>query len=186
MPSGAATACEAGWMAATIRLLDADDAPRLAQLQAEGRAFFAPWDPEREDSHFTTEGQVEAIRRVLADHERGVALPQVILDEAGDVVGRITLSGIVRGSFQSCSVGYWVAPDVNGRGYATDALRAVTAFAFGELDLHRVQAEALRHNERSQRVLARVGFRRIGMAPRYLRIAGEWQDHDLFQLLADD
>ncbi|MFD4422305.1 GNAT family N-acetyltransferase [Agromyces sp. NPDC058484] len=173
-------------MAATTRLLSIDDAPRLAQLQADGREFFAPWDPVRENSHYTTEGQAEVIRRVRADHGRGVALPQVILDEAGDVVGRVTLNGIVRGPFQSCSVGYWVAPEANGRGYATDALRAITALAFGDLGLHRVQAETLRHNQWSQRVLARVGFRPIGMAPRYLKIAGEWQDHDLFQLLVEE
>ena len=56
--------------------------------------------------------------------------------------------------------------------------------AFGALALHRVQAETLRHNVRSRRVLAKNGFERIGMAPKYLRIAGEWQDHDLFQKLS--
>ena len=55
--------------------------------------------------------------------------------------------------------------------------------AFGELGLHRIQAETLLHNIRSQRVLERGGFVRIGMAPAYLNIAGTWQDHILYQVV---
>ena len=58
--------------------------------------------------------------------------------------------------------------------------------AFTELGLHRVQAGTLLHNRGSQRVLERNGFTPIGVAPRYLHIAGRWQDHLLFQRLADD
>jgi ribosomal-protein-alanine N-acetyltransferase len=173
-------------MVATIRLVRVEDAPRLAQLQVDGREFFAPWSPERADGYFSVEGQVAAIRRSLDDHDRGDASPQAILDEDGDVVGLINLTGIVRGPFQSGNVGYWVAPEANGRGYATDAVRALAALSFGDLGLHRLQAGTLRHNVRSQRVLMRAGFRHFGTAPRYLKIAGTWQDHDLFQLLADD
>jgi ribosomal-protein-alanine N-acetyltransferase len=57
--------------------------------------------------------------------------------------------------------------------------------AFGELGLHRVQAGTLVHNHGSRRVLQRNGFARFGLAERYLRIAGEWQDHVLWQRLAD-
>ncbi len=62
----------------------------------------------------------------------------------------------------------------------------VLGLAFGELGLHRVEAATLVDNHRSQAVLARNGFTRIGFAPRYLMIAGRWQDHLLFQRLADD
>ena len=58
--------------------------------------------------------------------------------------------------------------------------------AFGELGLHRVEAGTLVHNRASQRVLERNGFVRYGLAPQYLRIAGRWQDHVLFQVLNPD
>src|SRR6266545_6198553 len=51
------------------------------------------------------------------------------------------------------------------------------------LELHRVQAETLLDNVRSQRVLERTGFVRIGMAPGYIAIAGRWQDHFIYQTL---
>lgn len=54
------------------------------------------------------------------------------------------------------------------------------------LDDSPVLAETLLHNVRSQRVLKRNGFCRIGMAPAYLNIAGQWQHHILYQVINDD
>jgi ribosomal-protein-alanine N-acetyltransferase len=68
----------------------------------------------------------------------------------------------------------------------TAAARDLVRVAFDELRLHRVQNETLLHNVRSQRMLRRNGFRRIGMAPAYLNIAGQWQDHILYQVINDD
>ena len=110
-------------------------------------------------------------------------MPSVILDEAVRVVGRITLNDIVRGPFQSCHLGYWLSAAENGRGLATAAVRDITRVAFEELRLHRIQAATLLHNIRSQRVLERSGFVRFGVAPAYLKIAGQWQDHALYQIV---
>ena len=60
----------------------------------------------------------------------------------------------------------------------------MTTLAFDDLGLHRVQAETLPDNVRSQRVLARNGFVRYGLAPQYLTIAGRWQDFEMYQLLS--
>jgi ribosomal-protein-alanine N-acetyltransferase len=108
-------------------------------------------------------------------------VPHAILDDTGAVVGRITLNTIVRGPFQSCSVGYWLSEDRTGRGLATQAVDEIVSLAFDTLGLHRVEAGTLVDNVASQRVLARTGFERIGLAPAYLKIAGRWQDHVLFQ-----
>ncbi|VXB31910.1 hypothetical protein ARTHRO9AX_150184 [Arthrobacter sp. 9AX] len=51
------------------------------------------------------------------------------------------------------------------------------------LGLHRIQAATLVHNAASQKILQRIGFGKIGMAPAYLKIAGSWQDHNLYQRL---
>ena len=108
-----------------------------------------------------------------------------ILDETGRLRGRITLSGIVRGALLSGNIGYWVAEDSNGLGHATNAVTATARLAFEDLGLHRVQAETLVHNEPSHRVLAKAGFTPYGLAPAYLRIAGAWQDHVMYQRLND-
>jgi ribosomal-protein-alanine N-acetyltransferase len=107
----------------------------------------------------------------------------VILKSGGAIVGTLTIGSIIRGAFQSCSVGYWLAERAQGRGLATAALRDAVALAFGDLRLHRIQAETLTHNERSQRTLQRVGFEQYGEARQYMHIAGQWQDNVLYQLL---
>ncbi|GHJ53603.1 ribosomal-protein-alanine acetyltransferase [Nonomuraea sp. TT08I-71] len=165
------------------RLLDAEDAPALADVLRANREFLAPWEPIRSEDYFTADGQHAVIEADLQQYEQGTKLPHVILDDSGRVIGRITLSGIVRGPFQSCAMGYWVSGSHNGRGFATRAVREIVRVAFEDLGLHRVQAETLLHNVRSQRVLERNGFVRFGMAPEYLHIAGRWQDHAMFQVV---
>jgi ribosomal-protein-alanine N-acetyltransferase len=160
-----------------IRPVELHDARELAALVVENRAFLAPFEPEREERFYTVDGQREWIAN---DALRAFA----ILD--GDRIGgTVTMSNIVRGPLQSANLGYWVAERLGGRGLATAAVGGVAELAFGELGLHRLEAGTLVDNVPSQRVLEKNGFEPIGLARRYLRIAGEWRDHLLFQRTAD-
>jgi [ribosomal protein S5]-alanine N-acetyltransferase len=167
---------------ATIRLIAIEDVPALAKLVQINRTFLAPWDPIRPDEYFTADGQQRAIEDALARYDEMTTLPYVIVED-GDIVGRVTLSNVVRGAFQSCNLGYWLGSAHTGRGLATAAVREVMAVAFLEVGLHRIEAGTLLHNVPSQRVLERNGFSRFGVAPKYLNIAGRWQDHVLYQAL---
>jgi len=169
----------------SCRLITLDDGAVLAELVRANREFLAPWEPVRGEEYFTEAGQRASIGASLAEHERGRGQPCVIVDRDGAVVGRVNLNNIVRGASQSASLGYWLAQAFGGRGLATAAVRDIVRVAFTELGLHRIQADTLVDNEASQRVLERNGFVRIGLAPRYLRIAGRWQDCILHQLLSD-
>jgi [ribosomal protein S5]-alanine N-acetyltransferase len=167
----------------TTRLLSPDDAPALLRIAREDRDFLAPWEPRRDETWLTEAGQLAEIDARLEQHRRGLAVPHVVLDDGGEVVGRVSLNNVVRGAFESCSVGYWIRSAANGRGHATAAVAQMLRTAFDDLGLHRVEAGTLVHNTASQRVLERNGFVRFGLAPQYLRIAGRWQDHVLFQVL---
>lgn len=147
------------------------------------RQFFAPWEPIRPEDYFTPAGQEAVIAEAVEMYESGAGAVRVIIDDDGGVVGRIALSGVVRGALQSCAMSYCVDAGAQGRGLATAAVREMLQVAFGEFALHRVQAETLLHNIRSQRVLERNGFTRFGVAPGYLKIAGRWQDHAMYQVL---
>ena len=169
----------------STRPIDTPDADELVELLGRNREFLAPWEPARQPEFFTLAWQRAAISRLLREREQGVTVAHVIVDR-DRVVGRVTLSNIVRGPFQSCNVGYWVSADANRHGHATAAVRQIARVAFRELGLHRIEAGTLVHNTGSQRVLERNGFGRIGIARAYLRIAGRWQDHLLYQLLDPD
>jgi [ribosomal protein S5]-alanine N-acetyltransferase len=157
----------------TIRPLAEADARDLLARRLANRAFLAPFDPERPESFFTL-----ATQREIARNPDGLRF--AILD-AGALAGTIALSNVSYGPFRSGNVGYWVSADRNGRGLATRAVGELVQRAFGELGLHRLEAGTLVDNSASQRVLARNGFERIGLARRYLHINGAWRDHLLFQ-----
>jgi len=169
----------------TTRLVELDDAAVLTDLVVRNRDFLAPWEPIRPEVYFTYQGQVTVVAEALERYEDGTQVPRVILDEAGRVVGRINLNNIVRGAFQSASVGYWLAEEAGGRGLATAAVADMVTLGFELEGLHRLEAGTIRENVRSRAVLERNGFVQFGYAPRYLSIAGRWQDHLLFQRLSE-
>jgi ribosomal-protein-alanine N-acetyltransferase len=168
-----------------LRLVAADDAAPLSDAYLRNREHLAPWEPIRNDEFFTEAWQADEVRLQLESAAEGRSLPLVITD-GDEVIGRVNLSNIVRGAAQSASLGYWVDARYAGRGIATAAVRAAAETARDDLSLHRLEAGTLVRNHRSQRVLANAGFEPIGLARRYLRIAGTWQDHRLFQRLLHD
>lgn len=163
------------------RLLESSDANELTELLINNRDFLGPWEPLRDDEFFTAAKQSEITHTALTAYAAGSMVPFIIFNGDGNIAGRLNINGIVRGAFQSAALGYWVGQSENGAGLATAAVADAVEYAATELKLHRLQAETLLHNERSQRVLEKNGFTRYGLAPDYLKIAGEWQEHILFQ-----
>ncbi len=67
-----------------------------------------------------------------------------------------------------------------------DGLRLVLERAFGELGLHRVEVNIQPDNERSLRLVERLGFHRDGFSPRCLKVGGKWRDYERWALLAEE
>jgi len=167
-----------------LRPVRVEDAEALAALYTAQRAFLAPFDPVRPDGFYTVPGQRMELEQAVAQSRADLRHRFVIVAD-GAIVGTLGVSNIVRGQFQSANLGYFVAQEANGRGVATRAVGLAAAHAFGKIGLHRLEAGTLVDNFASQRVLEKNGFDRIGIAPRYLRIAGDWRDHILFQRVAE-
>ena len=106
----------------TIRPAVRSDATEVAALLASQRQHLAPWDPRREPAFFTRGGQRARLSQVERDRAAGTSFRFLIL-EGGELAGEVSITNIVRRSFQSANVGYWVAAERCGRGVAT---RAVT------------------------------------------------------------
>ena len=167
-----------------IRELSSADAPELADAYRRNREHLAPWDPRRDEYFYTDEGQAAAIAGQLEAARNGLVAGWV-LTHGDRIVGRVNLNNIVMGVLRSGAIGYWVDADHLGKGLATRAVEFACTEALG-LGLHRVEAGTLVHNTASQRVLLRCGFEPYGLAPRFLFIAGSWQDHRLYQRILHD
>lgn len=103
----------------------------------------------------------------------------------GAIVGFFNLGEIVRGFLQSAYVGYNAVAAYAGRGYMGEAMQLVLARAFGELELHRVEANIQPANQRSINLVRRAGFVREGYSERYLKIGGQWRDHERWAIRAE-
>lgn len=170
---------------ASIRVLKRSDAMAMSLAYLRNRQHLAPWEPLREDAFFTEDHQLDIIQAKLTQHFVGQEVPWVLVDEVNpsNIIGAVTLTGIVRGPFCSANLGYWVDAAFGRRGIGSAAVGFAADQARNVLGLHRVQAATLLHNEPSRKVLVRAGFQEIGVAGQYLKIAGQWQDHLLHQLI---
>lgn len=170
-----------------LRLLEEKDAPDLLKLYEDNKTFLQPWEPHRPEGFYS----LENIRFIInADQEAARADEAYAFGlfraENDQLIGRYRLSWVMRGFAETCNLGYFLAEEYNGRGYSTRAVRRVVRFAFEQLGLHRVAAATLLHNLGSQRVLEKVGFRREGLALRYLKINNRWEDHYLFAITSEE
>jgi [ribosomal protein S5]-alanine N-acetyltransferase len=164
----------------------ADFAPWTA-LREQSRAFLAPWEPLWPEDDLTRGAwrrRLDRIREEAAD-ETGFSF--IILRESDNrLAGGITLSNIRRRAAQTGTIGYWMGQPFARQGIMTRAVRLVSDFGFGALDLERLEAACLPENAASIRVLEKAGFRREGYARAYLAIAGRRRDHVLYSLLKSD
>lgn len=174
-----------GGSALLLRPPRPDDWQDWAELRGASRHFLAPWEPIWPADGLTRSAFQRRLRRQSGEwrNDAGYAL---LVFEDGALAGGVNLSHVRRGVAQSAMLGYWLGEASAGRGLMSHALIPLMDYAFATLGLHRVEAACLPRNAASRRVLEKLGFGLEGTARGYLKIAGVWEDHLIFGLLADD
>lgn len=121
----------------------------------------------------------EAFDAVL-ERARGDGFEFMLVRRRSDaaIAGYFDISQIIRGPLQSAFLGYGGVAALAGRGYMSEGLRLLLRYVFEELRLHRIEANIQPGNERSLALVRRAGFVREGYSERYLKIGGQWRDHE--------
>lgn len=177
-------------------------------LRGKSRAFLTPWEPSWLADALTFDAYTSSLRRqwrewkegrgytflifmkgphgnpFVAFNSRGGGQGQSHAQDGPHLIGGIALSPVERGPMQRGRLGYWVGAPFARQGLMTQAAEMVLAFGFNTLDLHRIEASCMPSNEPSQKLLARLGFEKEGTAQSYLRIAGKWEDHEIWGKIA--
>jgi ribosomal-protein-alanine N-acetyltransferase len=101
-------------------------------------------------------------------------------------VGIFNFSEIVRGAFLSTYLGYYALEPHAGQGYMSEGLALALEVAFLKLRLHRVEVNVQPTNTRSTDLVRNAGFTQEGFSRRYVKIAGQWRDHERWAMLVED
>ncbi len=162
-----------------IKTISPSQASKVLDFYIENKRFFEPYEPLRQSYFYTKQHQ----RQLLRWDQQGLAESSMvrfwlyIKENPLKPIGSISLSNIIRGVFQSCNLGYKIDQQYLRQGYMEEALIQVIEYAFLTLDLHRIEANIMPHNTPSLRLVKKLGFHEEGLAKKYLKICGQWEDH---------
>jgi ribosomal-protein-alanine N-acetyltransferase len=173
-----------------LRAPRTEDVAALRLALRRNSVHLKPWSaspaPGEDPASLTSVSR--AVLRYRKEWKHGQAFVLLVTPREDErrIIGRVALGGIQRGALLSAHLGYWIDAEHEGKGLMTEAVREATSFAFAALGLHRVQAAVMPRNAGSQRVLEKAGYRREGLAVRYLCIASVWEDHVLYAVTGEE
>ena len=164
-----------------LRTARPDEADAVLEFFVRNEPHLGPWEPARPPGFFTVALWRERLAQYREHWLVGGSYRLHLFEkrEPRRVVGLIGLTNVVRGVFQNAQLGFGLDKGCVGRGLMLEAVSATVDFAFGPLDLHRVEANHQPQNLRSAALLRRAGFEVQGYARDYLFLDGAWRDHVL-------
>jgi [ribosomal protein S5]-alanine N-acetyltransferase len=161
-----------------IRPIRGGDEQEFLRRVRGSRALHRPWS--------YPPSTPRAYHELVGDGRANDARLVVCRNDDGAIVGYFGLGQIVHGAFRNAVLGYYALEPFAGQGFMREGLELVLRYAFGDLRLHRVEASIQPGNERSVALVRGAGFRREGLALRYLKIGGRWRDHEHWAITVED
>ena len=158
-----------------------------ADERKKNKLYLQPWEPLWSINELERSSFVKRVRMFerLSHNDQAYSF-LIFKSDNEDFIGEVNISNIQRGIIQSCTIGYWIAKDCEGKGMMSESLELVKEFIFNELKLHRIEAACLPHNMPSLKVLLKNGFIKEGTARKLLKINDKWQDHTVLSFIIDD
>lgn len=171
-----------------LKVLDKSYAQLVVDYYLRNKSFLEEWEPLKGEEFYTKQYQEEQLDNELSNIEikRSFRLWVFKKEDSNRIIGSVGFSNIVWGAFLSCYLGYKLDKDEINKGYITEAIQKGIEVMFNEFGLHRIEANIMPKNKRSLRVVEKLGFYNEGLAYKYLKINGKWEDHIHMVLLNDN
>ena len=162
-----------------LKVLDKTYSTLVLDYYLRNKSFLEQWEPLRNEEFYTKKYHENQLYNDLINMEKGNSLSLWIFKKNDDskIIGSIGFNNIVRGSFLSCHLGYKLDKDEVNKGYMTEAIQNGIDVIFDEFGLHRIEANIMPRNKASLKVVEKLGFYNEGLAYKYLKINGKWEDH---------
>ncbi|MEM9102772.1 MAG: GNAT family N-acetyltransferase [Pseudomonadota bacterium] len=162
------------------RLIHSSDKELLRFYFQSNYQHFKVWQPARSLNYYSNENWNTIFEQWLTEQEEGRAVHFIAYHEQQlCIAGHCSLTQISYGPFKACYMGYGIALEQQGKNQAYYLCQSTINHAFQYLKLHRIMANYMPHNNRSGKLLKRLGFEKEGFARNYLKINGQWRNHFL-------
>lgn len=168
----------------TLQPMRLRDRNKWYSVRTRNREWLEPWEatlPRVPNDQSSAE--LPKFFEMVAAHNRegrtGRSLSLVIWRN-GELIGQISMSGIIYGALRGAQIGYWIDSAHANQGITTDVVKIVTKYGFEVLGLHRIEINLRPENGSSRRVAEKSGYHFEGERARYLHIDGQWRDHLCF------
>jgi ribosomal-protein-serine acetyltransferase len=166
-----------------LRLFEESDAEELDRVIAANHAHLAKWLAWANDPG-GAEARLAFIRRTREKVGANDGFCAAIID--GDAIVGWVGFDTVHWDSRSTSIGYWLARDRQGRGIVTEAVAALTGYAFDMWKLNRVEIRVEVGNQRSAAIAQRLGFREEGILRQGGRHGDSFKDIVVYSMLAQE
>jgi ribosomal-protein-alanine N-acetyltransferase len=167
-----------------LRIAKMRDSKALEKIILGNREWLRPWEATNPGApnSFDIKAQLRGLIRQL-DDQSGIPF---VIEVQGVIQGQLNVANIMYGSVSSAVLGYWVSPEVAGRGVTPTSVALVTDYLMSQMGLHRVEIDIRPENKASLRVIEKLGFRYEGLKQRYIHINGDWRDHYVFAITKEE
>ena len=162
------------------------DADAWAEVRHRNAAWLTPWEATVPAGDRSAPKDFRGLVRDLHRQARQRRTLPFVVTVDDVFAGQLTVSNITGGSARWGQVGYWIDQRHAGHNVIPTAVALVVDYCLFELHLHRMEIAIRPENTASLRVVEKLGFTEIGYAPRYLHIDGDWRDHRLFAVTAEE
>ncbi len=162
-----------------LKIPDVSQATQVLEYYVRNQEFFKEWDAAKGEAFYTLACQEKLLAKDLEDLNSKVNLRYWIYkkEDTNLIIGTVSFTSIIRGVFLSCFLGYKLDKDEINKGYMTEAVGKGITVMFEDYGLHRIEANIMPKNLRSLKVVEKLGFHNEGLALKYLKINGKWEDH---------
>ncbi len=162
-----------------LKVLDSTHAGLVLDYYTRNKSFLDEWEAVKDEDFYTKQFHESQLSKDLVDFENKRSLRLWIFkkDDDSKTIGSVAFNNIVMGAFWSCHLGYKLDKDEINNGYITEAIQKGIDVMFDEYGLHRIEANIMPKNVRSFKVVEKLGFYNEGLAYKYLKINGKWEDH---------
>jgi len=168
-----------------IKILTQMDTDELFVFEKENREYFKNIGLARAEAYYQYNSFAQIVKELVCEQDKGLLYMYLVIDQGGNIVGRVNLTDIKQEPFKKSELGYRIGEVYQGKGYATSAVKLILREAKQSHKLHRIEAATSPQNIGSQIVLIKNGFQFVGRYNQYFFQGNKWTDSLLFEKVID-